>query len=190
MAEYLLNCFPPAPKKRDGCIASIFESAKDNTPQQIEVSDFAEIAKGIIEAGHDVRAAKDGPAISLVEYVEGATRAKDNVVRVFGAAMDFDKVDPSEMERVRAAFAPYEHLFYTTYSDTPKARCFRILVPFAEPIPPADYSAYWESLNELAGGLADPAAKDVARISYLPAHPPGAERHSIVYHRSEIGGAP
>ncbi len=189
MAEYLLNCFPPQHKK-SGCIVSVFSSAKDNEPQLFECGDFREFAREVLENGHDVRPSKDGTAFSLVEYAPGTTRGTANIRCVFGAALDFDKVEPAVLDRVRAAMAPYEHVLYTTFSDKPTARCFRVVVPFAAPIPPAAYSAYWESLNRLTGGLADPAAKDVARISYLPAHPPGAEGHVIEYHHGDVGGAP
>ncbi len=69
---------------------------------------------------------------------------------------------------------------YQTYSSAPDAQRWRVVVLLDEPIDPADYRQCWDGLNAIFGGTLDQGAKDAARLSYLPSHPIGETRLSIV----------
>lgn len=171
-------------------IVSLFSSKTDSTPVACDYPDFSDLARDLIDLGHDIRQDKDGYAISAAEYGPNAKRGNAHVARVHALFLDFDKLAEQQMKDVLEALKGFEYLIYTTFSDQPGTRCFRILLPIAEPISPAEYASYWNTINDLTGGLVDPATKDVSRISYLPSCPPGAQGHFIGYHCGLIGGTP
>ena len=53
----------------------------------------------------------------------------------------------------------------------PNEDCFRVLVVISRPILPEEYPRVWRFLNEKLGGHADPNAKDISRIWFVPSCP-------------------
>ena len=128
----------------------------------------------------DVREAKDGPLFSLTAVRPGATRGIASVTALSGGVLDLD--DIKDVSAVRARMAAYEYVLYTTHSHGEKGNRYRIVLPFARSVPPAEWPAIWNGLNTVVGGVLDPAARDVARISYLPSCPKSREHLAEFVH--------
>jgi len=97
----------------------------------------------------------------------GACRDLDFLVHSSGVPLDFDKGNVSEAT-IRAVLNGYSYVAYTTYGHTPAAPRWRVFVPVASPMDAATHKATWMTLNAAFSGLADPAASDASRLSYLP----------------------
>lgn len=129
---------------------------------------------------HQVRALKKGtPAVSFVRYAEGERRGKKGVVAVTALVYDFDHL-PTERARAivtRLRQLGVAYLLYSSYSHRSKGdddNCFRVVVPLSRELLPAEYPAAWAAFDSDLGGHADPKARDVARLWFVPACP--AER--------------
>jgi hypothetical protein len=156
---------------------------------------------------------KGQPAYAGAEYLPQTTRAQQNVYSTQVLAIDFDcakevetgefhlgrdgkpsnrpkllKVcisDPVLPEDVVAvlAMARVAAMLYTTWSDRPDWPRFRVIVPYAQPVPANLYRAATAyavdalGLEPLLRGADRPALLDIARMYFLPGAPdPGAIR--------------
>ena len=119
-----------------------------------------------------LNAAKDGPALVLGDIPAGASRKSPNVQSVHALALDIEGQTNKRIEAAFAALARYEHVVWTTHKHQAVAVGgevrMRVVLPLAEPMPPADHGLAWLALNRLVGGVNDPATKDLARLHYLP----------------------
>lgn len=124
---------------------------------------------------------KDGPYICLAEFMPHAAghthpRACDNaapyrnlgyLVASCGIPLDFDNGRVSA-DTIRATLQGYAWVAYTTYKHTHDAPRWRVFVPLATSVDAATHKATWVALNAAFQGLADAAASDASRLSYLP----------------------
>lgn len=62
--------------------------------------------------------------------------------------------------------------------ETFTAGRYRLIVPLASDLSPERYGRVWDSVRVMLGVEADVACRDLGRLSYLPAHPPGETRDS------------
>ena len=63
----------------------------------------------------------------------------------------------------------------STHKSTPDAWRLRVMVELVEPIPAAEYRAVWDAAVEhLLRGHVDGSTYDLARMFYLPTHPPNS----------------
>ncbi len=150
---------------------AFFDRLSDNAPksQSLRWGELVALLRV-----HDVRGPKDGRLFSLTDYRNGATRGNDGVVRLTGFAGDVDDgwaLDEAETVLRRGGWT---YILYTTHSHTVEKPKYRIVIPFAAPVPSADWERVWAQFNELFGGHLDQGTKDPARLSFLPSHPPGA----------------
>lgn len=150
---------------------AFYENARDAAPTHTGTLRWAELVPRLTK--HTVRAKKDGPAFSMVTMKAGAGRRNESVLSLSGVVLDFD----SGKAIVDAAgpLAGIEHVLYTTHSHRPEVPRFRIVLPLAREVSPAEYPAVWRGAVALCGGGADGACKDPSRLFFLPSHPAGAE---------------
>lgn len=112
-------------------------------------------------------------------------RGKSYVQGVYGATLDIDNASQAQQEAALAILEPYHYHAYSTHksgaSAAGGARRIRILIPFAQPLLmestgsgpnyqrlSAQYNKIWFHLHGLIGEIADPKAKDCARLNYFP----------------------
>ncbi len=147
------------------------------------------------------------PGLSFATFRPRATRAQQNVLYLDGLLADFDngmavetgeyhlgrdgrptdrpklkKVclpEPVQPEAVVAALGAVQvaAMVYTTWSNQPEWPRFRLVVPFANPVPaerwlPAtEYAVQVLGLEPFRGGLDLPVLRDTARMHFLPGAP-------------------
>jgi hypothetical protein len=92
----------------------------------------------------------------------GAQRAYANLVAANAIALDFDTHEPDW-----ATLAPYTYCAWTTHGHAPNAPRWRVVIPLVRGASIDEYKATWQAFSDALGG-ADGAAKDAARLNYLP----------------------
>jgi len=92
-------------------------------------------------------------------YAEGATsRANAGVASVSALVFDMDKVPP-DPERLAGVY----WIGHTTWSHTPAAPKWRVVVPLAETVPSASWGDVWRRARAALCPEADPSCKDPSR---------------------------
>lgn len=170
-------------------LISIGRGASDATPQRIEctwpqfvqwiyqhnrvhagltVTEYTHLKTFPVKTpeGRRIHADKDGAYVVLADF-GGARRAYDTLLHSSGVPLDFD-TGRVGAETIRATLAGSAYVAFTTYAHTDDAQRWRVFVPVAVPMSPAEHEATWTHLNERFQGQADIAAKDATRLSYLP----------------------
>ncbi|MDP2953016.1 MAG: hypothetical protein Q8O76_06850, partial [Chloroflexota bacterium] len=149
-----------------------FENKADNNPKPWNI-EWAKLAK--VLSAHKVRADKDGRLWSPTVYRNGSGRGNEGVEAITAAVGDFD-TGLLTHEDILPRIAPYEHVAHSTHSHTPSHPKFRVVIPFTRPVPVADWPDIKARVDEhLFRMAADAAAKDPARMYYLPSCPAQAE---------------
>ena len=102
---------------------------------------------------------------------------KEALAGVQAVVLDFDAVTQGEVDRAQAALAKsgFVHLAYPTFSWTPGAPCWRIVVFLSRVASVERYATLWEGLGVLVGTVGDPAAKKAAQRYFVYSHPPNEE---------------
>ncbi len=157
---------------------AFFNNVRDVTPGPQQNIEWEQLVKRLRK--RDIREAKDGPLFSLVAMRPGSTRGIAGVTALSGAVLDLDEVP--DLAAVQASIAGFEYVLYTTHSHGEKGSRCRLVLPFKRPIAPNEWAAVWVALNELLGGVLDPNASDIARISYLPSCPKSREHLATFNH--------
>lgn len=142
---------------------------------------------------HVVRAEKrGGRAVTLAKYRPGARRGVKGVEVATGLGLDFDHLPA---ERARAVIARADELglaslVASTFSHRAEGdddNCFRLYLLLSRTVTVAEYGRIHAAVNADLGGLADPKAKDAARLWYQPSCP--AARAPFAVYRSRDGAA-
>jgi P4 family phage/plasmid primase-like protien len=155
---------------------STFAHRRDTTPEPVTFETLAECA-AFFE--HDRRDDKDGPLFSPAEYRAGARRGNRGVLRLHALILDFDHVAHTTIDTMRERIEGLglEAWIYSTHSYDPAddlGACFRVVLPFAEPVAPEAWAAVWRAARDTIGPECDPACKDPARVYYAPSARPDA----------------
>lgn len=124
-----------------------------------------------------IRDTKDGAGIVFAALSE-PYRKSANVVAVTALGYDVETVagvtpaEPAEVH-ARCAAMGWWHLIATTYTHTPEAPRYRLILALSEPLAPDLYREVWPLPLERLGLLActDSACRDPARLYLLPACP-------------------
>ena len=117
------------------------------------------------------------PAWSPARFRRGAARKAGAVEDVSCLVLDFDAGDPDD---ALAVWADHLVVMHTTWSHTPEAPRFRLVVPLIRPVPLISWARAWAWAVDRAPG-ADVACKDPSRLYFRPALPrPDAP------HRTEV----
>jgi putative DNA primase/helicase len=139
--------------------------------------------------GRTHRIARDklnSPGFSPVEYVEGAFRSKAGVRHVTALVLDFDHLGASATQAMFRCLdrAGWTWIAYTSFSHRAHGaddQCFRVVIAVTRPILPDEYPRVWDAVNGVLGAAADPRARDVSRLWFLPACP--SERADVAWIR-------
>ncbi len=137
----------------------------------------------LLAHGHQERDDKDGPGVVLAEMSK-PYRAAANVARFDAVLMDMDShgdtqpPHPEDAADMLAA-AGLAGVIYTTHSHTDDAPRYRVVVPLAEPIPPAGLERATRAAAAAIGldcPALDPKSWVVGQFFYLPSCRPDAPR--------------
>jgi len=168
---------------------NIFASVRSPTPERAAKLTPEQIARSLGRV-RECGKKSDALLVTFNQYRPGATsRATSNIESAHAIVGDIDhgfdaavfEAGLSQLEQSGA-----QVLVYQTYSHTPEAPRWRVVVFLDEPVSPEDYTQCWAGLNDVLGGMLDGNAKDCARISYVPSCPPGQSREVRTLN---IGGA-
>jgi len=147
-----------------------FHNERDKTPRP-----WTGTLPELLGSQHQIRANKKGTeAFSAVTYIEGSTRGKRGVVEATAMVLDFDHLTSEAADQVSAALQGKAFAGYTSFSHCVSGeddRCFRVILLCDRPIRPDEYDDVWIAANEELGGFADPSARDISRLWFLPACP-------------------
>lgn len=147
--------------------------------------DLAGLISGLTR--YQARASKDGGAWSPVTWgtctdedcehdAPHSARAKTSALGVSALAFDIDHASPEEMCALGAALERLGWVWILHESYT--AGRYRLIIPLAADIAPADYPSSWESARSALGVEVDSSCRDLGRLFYLPARPPGETREA------------
>jgi hypothetical protein len=116
-----------------------------------------------------LRDKRRGRCWSPTAYAAGhTTRGNAGVESVSCLVFDLDRVppDPKRLERVY-------WIGHTTWSHTPQAPRWRVVIPLVAPVPAAQWSDVWRRARAALCPEADPVCKDPSRAYWLPSHDGG-----------------
>lgn len=144
-------------------------SATDTQGQagEIEWQDLIDLARD-----PEVRDTKDGAAIVFAEL--SGKRSRANVVSVSALVYDLDSLSGDAVAELWERLDTYRKLLHTTHSHTPEKPKFRLILPLTRPASPEEFFALWDTFSARFCIDADRQCRDVARLYYLPSHPPSA----------------
>lgn len=148
---------------------SFFNHCTDTVPKCKELS-FEELRATYLNR-HDVRAEKDGPMFSATTFHPRKKRCNDAAISISLGIFDFDGKSP-EIARDTLAEAGYRALLVSTHSNTAAEPSFRVVIPFAAPIPAGVWPHMYDAFNEMFDGAIDPKTKAISQAFYLPSCPP------------------
>lgn len=137
----------------------------------------------VLVAGHIERDDKDGPGFVLAEMSK-PYRAAANVTRFDAVLLDMDshgdtQPPPPDIAAEMLAASGLAGVVYTTHSHTDDAPRYRVVVPLAEPVLPADLQRVTRAAADaigLTGEALDPKSWVVGQFFYLPSCRPDAPR--------------
>jgi hypothetical protein len=102
------------------------------------------------------------------------SRTTGSVVElVYALVLDFDT--GGSLELAAGVFRRFSGLLHTTHGHAPAAPRFRVVLPFAAPLPPQDYPALWLAADRFCHLHAlgpDPSCKNASRVWYVPGKRP------------------
>jgi putative DNA primase/helicase len=160
---------------------SFFNNAKSRATSSQEVT-WGKLASVLTH--HEISEQKDGGAVGFYALKPGTTRAAENVEAVHLVALDFDSC--TSYDEIKCAVEGYEHVFHTSYSHSITCPKGRLVLPLSRPAMPDEWPAVWRGANALTHELADPAAKDIARLFFLPRHPTSSAGEALSIHHSGL----
>lgn len=108
-------------------------------------------------------------------HFEPAYRHGKNFVARHLLTFDYDKISVSDLDSIRAAYADYAHVLYTTASHTEQSPRVRLVLPLSRPCDREEFSCVtrhvgdWFDIEKLARESDTPA-----QLMYLPSKKPGA----------------
>ncbi|MEM8994784.1 MAG: hypothetical protein AAGF23_08335 [Acidobacteriota bacterium] len=137
------------------------------------------------EFEHLVKEARSAPKRDLrlwspTLYPEGAKRGGERVVHLSCLVLDYDS--GVGIREATERFEEYFHIAHTTWSHTPRHPKFRVILPLAEPVHPADWRRVYDWAEARSGRAVDPTGKGVGTTFALPAVP-AEDRTRAAYSR-------
>ena len=132
----------------------------------------------------------EGQPFSFNIYKQGKTRGKDHVDSMTGIVLDFDNKDGDFVEIESVTDKLYAkrliYFWYTTYSHTATLPRWRLIIPFSQPLPVAQWKPVYQKMVILLDsppGI-DPACESIAQMWYPPFR---AKGHSFQAHARREG---
>lgn len=163
---------------------AVYQSERDTTPATAEVpwDDLADSLLAVADAPCSIDdctgkacPSKFGTAWSPVD-IDGI-RANDNVRSVTAAVFDLDDVDRANdtwIERLNAA--EIDAVIHSTHSHRDDRIRLRLTIPVDRPVTPIEWPLFRRAVIETFAIPADPAAKDLSRLFFVPSVPRGAPK--------------
>lgn len=102
-------------------------------------------------------------------YPADAKRGGDNVIHLSCLVLDYD--GGTTPQAASFTWQDYFHLVHSTFSYTPEKLKFRLILPLAEPVAPADWHRVYEWAQERTNDAVDPTGKSIGTTFALPAVP-------------------
>ena len=155
---------------------SRFDGARDNDPKHLECT-WESFAAQIGPHDYSFSEKLSAPAFSPAEFRDGTERAKENVLRVHAFVADVDHVDGATAIRVleRVKNVGLAAVAYSTWRHGEDPWRFRVVNPLTRPVLPAEWSAFWQTMNKAYGGVCDTQCVDPSRLYFGPYAPRGTE---------------
>lgn len=165
-----------------------FRSALDRVPRRLRLT-WPQLVRALttFRVFPGLQDKRRLPAWAPVRYRDGATRGAAGVEAVSLLVLDYD--GGTAIDDACRAWADWPHVLHTSWSHTPDAPRFRLVLPLEEPVPAQHWPAAWRWAEQLArerGTTPDPACKDVGRMYFRPAIRAGGWPHEARVH--EGGG--
>lgn len=116
----------------------------------------------------------------------GEKRAAANAVSVGALVFDLDHTDPKDLsspaptqEQVDQVASRIDELGCAAFLlETRTAGHWRVVIPLATPIPPAEYFDVYRNVGEYLRAPYDPSCADLARVFYLPSIPQAGDQRA------------
>jgi hypothetical protein len=165
---------------------STLRNCKDNRPVIVGDLSPSQLVAELNERTRSNAASKDGPAFMVVTFKDDPLRQVDQVESVTALVLDCDQGEPFKAVRARLDALELAYLAYPTFfhgrtknpgeasEDSARDRA-RVLIFLTEAVPASEYDAWYPRAADFVVGPGnwDSAAKDAARLHYLPVYPPG-----------------
>lgn len=115
-------------------------------------------------------AEKNGEYFSAARFKDNSRAAGAVVESLSACVLDCDggKITGDE---IAAKLAGIAHVAYTSYSHHPGEECWRVVIPFQQPVGTDLHARAWRHFDDVFSGRLDPSSKTAARIYYTPACP-------------------
>jgi hypothetical protein len=108
-----------------------------------------------------------GACWSPTRYIDGVSmRANSGVQSISCLVFDLDRVPPDEARLTDICW-----IAHTTWSHTPEAPRWRLILPLVKAVPVRQWTDVWQRAHAALSPEADPACKDPSRAYWLPSHP-------------------
>ena len=138
----------------------------------------------------DKKSTSRTPCIFFGRLQDGV-RSKDTVLSKSAIVLDADHAQIFFEDFTEMALDAWEHFMHTTYSSTPEAPRYRLIVPLAEDVTPAEYTYLADILMAyLSKGepdLFDKTAREPSRLFFAPAaNPKYRDSYSYVAHKGRL----
>jgi hypothetical protein len=137
--------------------------------------DAERFIQNLQKRGHTV-GEKDGSGIITALFQPGSRLEQRNVVEVTGLILDIDgKFREGKGVRYEAVepewllqLLPYRGVAHTSYNHSPALPKYRVILPLARPVTPAQYQRLWHWIYEKTDRKCDPQCKNPDRMFFLP----------------------
>lgn len=141
-------------------------------PDPVTVDEFI---RKLVARGHKV-GAKDGSGIIAAVFKKGSRLEQKNVETCTGLILDIDGKFKQNGATVLEIIdvntiiqqLPFRGVAHSSYNHSPLLPKFRIILPLAEEVTPAQHHRLWWWVYERINRKCDPACKNPDRMFYLP----------------------
>lgn len=127
---------------------------------------------------------KDGSYFIPARFRNGS-RLQDDVEALSGFVIDLDRGCWSRGD-IEESMPDVCYVVYSTHSATPKLKKWRILVPYVEPIEPAQHAGVYRHFREIFGDDMDERSATLNQLWYLPRVPEGATYREAFQHNGDL----
>jgi hypothetical protein len=158
---------------------NIVGSCTEKIPQATSATwkEFRNQVLSRIHGGY-VRSVKDGPAwipVTLKDQSQG--RNQSNVDTLNCIVLDVDHGMTFDAAAKLIKEWGYEAALHTSYSHTPEAHRFRVIMPLATPLAATEATPLFVLMQATFDNKLDPACLEPSRLFYLPSCAKGNEQH-------------
>lgn len=141
---------------------SVIGHVQDNTPRAVDLL-WPDDLRSFIPSEQ-----KDVLLWAGARFAEGAPRKDANVVDVSALVLDYDgKHGAFTHDDILERWQGFDLVLHSTYTHTPEAPRYRVVLPLARPVSPAEYARVWAWAYSRDPRI-DPACKNAARFFYWP----------------------